>query len=202
MVSGAHHVGRVLTCSLPYLSFSHNDSLDRPWLLFVTLPGFAISLALWTKARLRTNQTVATLVIAFCSYASYYFANQVRTACLPPRARNTEGTEGFLYLQIMASEPEVSSAVGAAVVGLLGTLWSRVARGTAFTTQSAAILLLVPNGLAAAGGIVMSSSSGTQSFYEGAQVALRQIQTSVGEFYNVRKVRVKCMTDIDLISLT
>lgn len=81
----------------------------------------------------------------------------------------------------MASEPEVSSAVGAAVVGLLGTLWSRVARGTAFTTQSAAILLLVPNGLAAAGGIVMSSSSGTQSFYEGAQVALRQIQTSVGE---------------------
>jgi hypothetical protein len=66
---------------------------------------------------------------------------------------------------------------------LLGTLWSRIARGTAFTTQSAAILLLVPNGLAAAGGIVMSSSSGTESFKQGAEVALRQIQTSVGECY-------------------
>lgn len=54
---------------------------ERPWLLFITLPGFAISLALWTKARLRTSQTVATLVIAFCSYASYYFANKVRAAC-------------------------------------------------------------------------------------------------------------------------
>lgn len=75
----------------------------------------------------------------------------------------------------------MTSAIGAGVVGLLGTLWSRIARGTAFTTQSAAILLLVPNGLAAAGGIVMSSSSGTESFKQGAEVALRQIQTSVGE---------------------
>lgn len=67
-------------------------------------------------------------LVACASFAVYYFAKGA-----------------------MPDIPEASSAIGAAVVGLGGTLWSRLARGTAYTTQSVAILLLVPNGLAAAG---------------------------------------------------
>jgi uncharacterized membrane protein YjjB (DUF3815 family) len=73
-----------------------------------------------------------------------------------------------------------SSAVGAFVIGLLGCLWSRLGHGTAFTVQSPAILLLVPNGLAAAGGIAMSTSDGQGAFDRGARIALRQIQTAIG----------------------
>jgi uncharacterized membrane protein YjjB (DUF3815 family) len=62
----------------------------------------------------------------------------------------------------------------------MGTLWSRVARGTAFTTQSTAVLLLVPNGLAAAGGLAMSESTGQGSFEMGTTIALRQVQVAIG----------------------
>jgi uncharacterized membrane protein YjjB (DUF3815 family) len=128
-------------------------------------------------------------VIACVAYAVYYFAK----GALP-------------------DQPEVSAAIGSFVIGIGGTLWSRVARGTSYTSaassllapapicssllpsamlipsgspfllpaQSAAILLLVPNGLAAAGGLAMTSSSGQTSFEMGTQIALRQIEVAIG----------------------
>ncbi|CED85612.1 Domain of unknown function DUF3815 [Phaffia rhodozyma] len=130
----------------------------HPYYLFILLPCFAFSLELWTKAKIRTRETLVSFVLACASFAAYYFAKQG-----------------------ISSLPEASSAIGGAIVGLGGILWSRLARGTAYTTQSVAILLLVPNGLAAAGGLAMSSvSDGTTSFELGTQVALRQIETSIG----------------------
>lgn len=73
-----------------------------------------------------------------------------------------------------------SAAIGAFAIGLGGTLWSRLARGTAYTSQSTAILMLVPNGLAAAGGIAMTTAQGSTSFEMGTQIALRQIEIAIG----------------------
>ncbi|KAL7410123.1 hypothetical protein BDY24DRAFT_355194 [Mrakia frigida] len=126
-----------------------------PIYLLILVPGFAVALSMWTKEVVRSKQFCASIYVACSAYVVLYFSKQV----IPDQA-------------------VVSSAIAAFAIGLLGTLWSRIARGTAFTTQSTAVLLLVPNGLAAAGGLALTSSS--TSFEQGTTIALRQISVAIG----------------------
>lgn len=67
-----------------------------PWFLFITLPGFIISLALWTKARLKTRQTAATFIIACLAYTSYFFAKRVSVGSFCKRTGSKETTDNRL----------------------------------------------------------------------------------------------------------
>ena len=77
---------------------------------------------------------------------------------------------------------DVVSCIGAFVVGLLGNMYSRVFRGTAFTAMVTGVLFLVPSGIAAAGGLAMTIPGGSDgdSYSQGLIIGFRMVQVAIG----------------------
>lgn len=74
---------------------------------------------------------------------------------------------------------DVVSAIGSFVIGILGNVYSRVFRGTAFTATAVAVLFLVPSGMAMAGGLAMTYKGSDGDLYSnGLSFALRMVQVS------------------------
>ncbi|KAF7589413.1 hypothetical protein BBP40_004317 [Aspergillus hancockii] len=121
---------------------------------------FTICLALVNHAKLK--QIPVMIVIAFAGYVTNYF-----------------GSKRFY------SSTQVSNALGAFVIGVMGNLYSRLRHGFAAAAMLPAIFVLVPSGLAASGslisGIVSAEqltnkmtpysvvANGTQGFMDAAQ---------------------------------
>lgn len=85
--------------------------------------------------------------------------------------------------KIITSRPDVVSAISMFAVGVLGQLWSRIGRGSAFTSMVTGVLLVVPSGIAAAGGLAMSgsaSNSGYDSVSQGFLIGLRMMVVAIG----------------------
>ncbi|RHZ62910.1 hypothetical protein CDV55_103454 [Aspergillus turcosus] len=95
---------------------------------------FTLCLALVNQAKWR--QIPVMLVIAFAGYVTNYF-----------------GAKRF------ASSTQVSSALGAFVIGVLGNLYSRLRHGLAAAAMLPAIFVLVPSGLAASGSLISGIAS-------------------------------------------
>ncbi|KAH2233336.1 hypothetical protein KXV37_005527 [Aspergillus fumigatus] len=95
---------------------------------------FTVCLALVNQAKWR--QIPVMLFIAFAGYVTNYF-----------------GAKRF------ASSTQVSSALGAFVVGVLGNLYSRLRHGLAAAAMLPAIFVLVPSGLAASGSLISGIAS-------------------------------------------
>ncbi|CAE6391455.1 unnamed protein product [Rhizoctonia solani] len=76
---------------------------------------------------------------------------------------------------------DVVSAIGAFVVGVLGNLYSRVFRGTAFVVMVNGIGFLIPSGIAAAGGLAQNyrGSEGDQ-YSSGLSLGFRMVQVAIG----------------------
>ncbi|KIR71707.1 hypothetical protein I310_04385 [Cryptococcus deuterogattii CA1014] len=109
------------------------------WWLFLLVPIFAFSLAVWFRADWRSKDIVVMVLVACAGYVVNYF------------------------LSGQISQINVTSAVSAFAVGVLGNLYSRLGRGSAFPSMVCGILLLVPNAIAAAGGLGTSSSDQSDS---------------------------------------
>ncbi|KIR62543.1 hypothetical protein I314_03488 [Cryptococcus bacillisporus CA1873] len=109
------------------------------WWLFLLVPIFAFSLAVWFRADWRSKDIVVMVFVACAGYVVNYF------------------------LSGQISQINVTSAVSAFAVGVLGNLYSRLGRGSAFPSMACGILLLVPNAIAAAGGLGTSSSDQSDS---------------------------------------
>nr|KIR47402.1 hypothetical protein I312_03163 [Cryptococcus bacillisporus CA1280] len=109
------------------------------WWLFLLVPIFAFSLAVWFRADWRSKDIVVMVFVACAGYVVNYF------------------------LSGQISQINVTSAVSAFAVGVLGNLYSRLGRGSAFPSMVCGILLLVPNAIAAAGGLGTSSSDQSDS---------------------------------------
>ncbi|PWN96370.1 DUF1212-domain-containing protein [Tilletiopsis washingtonensis] len=76
---------------------------------------------------------------------------------------------------------DVVSAIGSFVIGILGNVYSRVFRGTAFTATAVAVLFLVPSGMAMAGGLAMTYKGSDGDLYSnGLSFALRMVQVAIG----------------------
>jgi uncharacterized membrane protein YjjP (DUF1212 family) len=95
---------------------------------------FTLCLALVNQAKWR--QIPVMLIIAFAGYVTNYF-----------------GAKRF------ASSTQISSALGAFVIGVLGNLYSRLRHGLAAAAMLPAIFVLVPSGLAASGSLISGIAS-------------------------------------------
>ncbi|KAE8150254.1 putative DUF1212 domain membrane protein Prm10 [Aspergillus avenaceus] len=110
-----------------------NEYLQR----FPFVIPFTICLALVNHAKWK--QMPMMLVIAFAGYVTNYF-----------------GAKRFY------SSTQVSNALGAFVIGVMGNLYSRLRHGFAAAAMLPAIFVLVPSGLAASGSLISGIASAEQ----------------------------------------
>ncbi|WVQ96347.1 hypothetical protein IAU59_003452 [Kwoniella sp. CBS 9459] len=140
------------------------------WWLFLLVPLFAFSLAVWFRADYRSMDMLVMVIVACAGYVVNFF------------------------LTDQIDQSNVVSAVSAFTLGILGNLYSRLGGGSAFPSMVVGILLLVPNAIAAAGGLSASSSgsssqddasnvSGSSSSSEinaAVVVSIRMVQVGIG----------------------
>ncbi|THC97522.1 hypothetical protein EYZ11_003002 [Aspergillus tanneri] len=110
-----------------------NEYVQRfPFVICFTLCLAVVSQAKW-------KQIPMMLAIAFAGYVTNYF-----------------GTKRFY------SSTQVSNAMGAFVIGVMGNLYSRLRHGLAAAAMLPAIFVLVPSGLAASGSLISGIESAEQ----------------------------------------
>lgn len=107
--------------------------MDPQWrILFI--PCFTLTIALVNQAHWR--QLPVMIFISACGYVVTFFS-----------------TRRF------ASAAELTSAIGALVIGVLGNMYSRVGHGLAFAAMLPAIFVQVPSGIASQGSLVAGIAS-------------------------------------------
>ncbi|ORY35057.1 hypothetical protein BCR39DRAFT_516439 [Naematelia encephala] len=132
------------------------------WWLFLLVPVFAFSLAIWFRAAWNSRDMLVMVVVASAGYVVNYFLSE------------------------QIDQTNVVSAVAAFTVGVLGNLYSRIGGGSAFPSMVVGILLEVPNAIAAAGGL--SASSSDSSSDSSSSDTSSQINTAV--IVSIRMVQV------------
>ena len=91
------------------------------WTLFLLVPIYSLCSSLSNLQYWRSLQLPVMVLFSCCAYA----ANHAASLVLPGRT-------------------DIVSAAGAFVIGSLGNVYSRVVRGTAFTSMVTGVLFLVP----------------------------------------------------------
>ncbi|KNZ55474.1 uncharacterized protein VP01_2668g1 [Puccinia sorghi] len=130
----------------------------NPYWSFLLVPMFSFFLSLWNLQPIWTKQMPVMVIIACIGWVCNFFANK------------------FIF-----DRSDVVSFLGAFVIGLLGNMYSRLFKGTAFTSMVTGVLFLVPSGIAAAGGLAMTyrSNSG-DSYSNGLIIGFRMVQVAIG----------------------
>lgn len=133
------------------------QSVNPLWSILL-VPLFSFFLSLWNLQPIWTKQMPVMVTIACIGWVCNYFANK------------------FIF-----DRSDVVSFLGAFVIGLLGNMYSRIFKGTAFTSMVTGVLFLVPSGIAAAGGLAMTyhSASG-DSYSNGLVIGFRMVQVAIG----------------------
>ncbi|PLW04473.1 hypothetical protein PCANC_28410 [Puccinia coronata f. sp. avenae] len=130
----------------------------NPYWSILLVPMFSFFLSLWNLQPIWTKQMPVMVVIACIGWVCNFFANR------------------FIF-----DRSDVVSFLGAFVIGLLGNMYSRIFKGTAFTSMVTGVLFLVPSGIAAAGGLAMTyrNNSG-DSYSNGLIIGFRMVQVAIG----------------------
>ncbi|WWC93162.1 uncharacterized protein L201_008130 [Kwoniella dendrophila CBS 6074] len=136
------------------------------WWLFLLVPMFAFSLAVWFRADCRSKDIFVMVIVACAGYVVNF------------------------YLSQQLDQTNVVSAVSAFTLGILGNLYSRLGGGSAFPSMVVGILLIVPNAIAAAGGLSSSGSSedsssgssgsSSEDINAAVIVSIRMVQVGIG----------------------
>ncbi|KAG8691711.1 hypothetical protein FRC11_011995 [Ceratobasidium sp. 423] len=128
------------------------------WTLFVLVPLFSLFGSLASMQPLKSTQLPVMVFISCAAFAANKAANR------------------YIF-----DRSDVVSAIGAFVVGVLGNLYSRVFRGTAFVVMVNGIGFLIPSGIAAAGGLAQNyrGSEGDQ-YSSGLSLGFRMVQVAIG----------------------
>ena len=147
------------------------------WTLFLLVPIYSICSSLSNLQYWRSLQLPIMVLFSCCAYA----ANHAASLVLPGRT-------------------DIVSAAGAFVIGSLGNVYSRVVRGTAFTSMVTGVLFLVPvsalvfhviqrqttcqfifkSGIAQGGGLTQTYHSSAEQYSSGFSLALRMISVAAG----------------------
>ena len=147
------------------------------WTLFLLVPVYSICSSLSNLQYWRSLQLPVMVLFSCCAYA----ANHAASLVLPGRT-------------------DIVSAAGAFVIGSLGNVYSRVVRGTAFTSMVTGVLFLVPvsahvfhvfqrqitcqflfkSGIAQGGGLTQTYHSSAEQYSSGFSLALRMISVAAG----------------------
>ncbi|PLW05201.1 hypothetical protein PCASD_25208 [Puccinia coronata f. sp. avenae] len=131
----------------------------NPYWFFLLVPMFSFFQSLWNLQPIWTKQMPVMVVIACVGWFCNFVANQ------------------FIFHQSY-----VVSFLGAFVIGLLGNMYSRIFKGTAFTSMVTGVLFLVPSGIEAAGGLAMThhSNSGNSYGTNALAIGFRTAQVASG----------------------
>ncbi|KAH9486583.1 Pheromone-regulated membrane protein 10 [Psilocybe cubensis] len=127
------------------------------WTLFFLVPIYSTCSSLSNLQYWRSLQLPLMVLFSCCAYA----ANRAASLVLPGRT-------------------DIVSAAGAFVIGTLGNIYSRVVRGTAFTSMVTGVLFLVPSGIAQGGGVTQTYHSSAEQYSSGFSLALRMITVAAG----------------------
>ncbi|PPQ67095.1 hypothetical protein CVT25_005696 [Psilocybe cyanescens] len=127
------------------------------WTLFFLVPIYSTCSSLSNLQYWRSLQLPLMVLFSCCAYA----ANRAASMVLPGRT-------------------DIVSAAGAFVIGTLGNIYSRVVRGTAFTSMVTGVLFLVPSGIAQGGGVTQTYHSSAEQYSGGFSLALRMITVAAG----------------------
>ncbi|KII94210.1 hypothetical protein PLICRDRAFT_102260 [Plicaturopsis crispa FD-325 SS-3] len=127
------------------------------WTMFFLVPLYTTCSSLSNLQSFRSRHLPVMVLFACCSYA----ANKAASIYLKDRG-------------------DIVSAAGALVIGILGNTYSRVVRGTAFTSMVTGVLFLVPSGIAQGGGLTQTYSTSAAQYSNGFALALRMIQVAIG----------------------
>ncbi|GLB35987.1 putative threonine/serine exporter [Lyophyllum shimeji] len=127
------------------------------WTAFFLVPIYSTCSSLSNLQAWNQWQLVVMVVFSCCAYA----ANRATSTVLPGRT-------------------DIVSASGAFVIGSLGNVYSRVVRGTAFTSMVTGVLFLVPSGIAQGGGLTQTYHSSAEQYSGGFSLALRMISVASG----------------------
>ncbi|ODQ64364.1 YJL108Cp-like protein [Nadsonia fulvescens var. elongata DSM 6958] len=136
-----------------------NKSPLSPWFGFLFVPVFVVGIALVNQAR--WMQIPAMIIIASAGYAVTYFVDQK----FPDSA-------------------QLTSAIGAFVIGILGNIHSRLTHGLGFAAMLPAIFILIPFCLASQGSIINGIQAGngnsTHDLYTTMSLGSGMLNISVG----------------------
>ena len=116
-----------------------------PWYtLFFLLPILNLVLSMKRNQPIKSLQMPVMILISCASYAVTQLCNRKLG---------------------LAGHPDYAALIGSFVVSLLGNLYSRKFKGTAFTTMLTGIWLLIPTGLAETGGLSSNYTAPGQDEY-------------------------------------
>lgn len=127
------------------------------WALFFLVPIYSVCSSLSNLQYWRSVQLPVMVIFSCFAYA----ANRAASLVLPGRT-------------------DIVSAAGAFVIGSLGNVYSRVVRGTAFTSMVTGVLFLVPSGIAQGGGVTQTYHNSAEQYSSGFSLALRMISVAAG----------------------
>ncbi|PFH54823.1 hypothetical protein AMATHDRAFT_72583 [Amanita thiersii Skay4041] len=127
------------------------------WTMFFLVPLYSLCSSL---ANLQNWKSIQLPVMVFFSCTAYA-ANRATSIVLPGRT-------------------DIVSAAGAFAIGSLGNIYSRVVRGTAFTSMVTGVLFLVPSGIAQGGGVTQAYQTSSERYSNGFALALRMISVAAG----------------------
>ncbi|KAG9314218.1 hypothetical protein JVU11DRAFT_5005 [Chiua virens] len=127
------------------------------WLLPILVPTYAVASSLSNMQTFWSWQMLVMVIFACLAFT----ANKLGNIFLPDNG-------------------DLVSAAGALMIGLLGNFYSRVIRGTAFTSMVTGVLFLVPSGIAEGGGLIDTDPSSTEQYSSGFSLAVRMIRVAIG----------------------
>ncbi|KAE8209755.1 hypothetical protein CF327_g6297 [Tilletia walkeri] len=129
-----------------------------PWFNFLFVPVFSCLLCMANLQPLKSRELPVMIIIACTGYVANMTANH------------------FIF-----QRSDIVSLAGSFVIGILGNLYSRVFRGTAFTAMAVAVLFLVPSGMAMAGGLAMTYRGSDGDLYSnGLSIGFRMVSVAIG----------------------
>lgn len=108
----------------------------NPWWMFLLVPAFSFFLSLWNLQPLKSKQMPVMVIIGCAGWVCNYFANQFVSFNFFSRINVVLLKVQALILESVSQifdRSDVVSFLGAFVIGLLGNLYSRIFKGTAFT---------------------------------------------------------------------
>ncbi|GAA5833609.1 hypothetical protein JCM3766R1_002588 [Sporobolomyces carnicolor] len=130
------------------------------WYYFLTIPTFLLCMAMKNGQPLFRRDTLAMVVIGGAGFSANFFSSRA-----------------------FPDAPATSSAFGAFVVGILGNLWSKATRESAFVVMIVGIFVQLPSGLANGGllaSALQSASGNSNAFSSSVNAAAGIVRTVVG----------------------
>ncbi|GAA6059552.1 hypothetical protein JCM10212_000608 [Sporobolomyces blumeae] len=130
------------------------------WYYFITIPTFLLCMALKNGQPLFRRNTLAMVVIGGAAFSANFFSGRA-----------------------FPNSPATVSAFGAFVVGVLGNVWSKATRESAFVVMIVGIFVQLPSGLANGGllsAAIASASGNADAFGSSVDAAAGIVRTVVG----------------------